>query len=200
MKKIFKKIIKSPWFWAVVSLLAVRGAMLFFALHGMPDLGADKSSWVTRFGGDEFNYFESAVALLSWDFVPGAFPIGFSLFLVPFVWGFGADSMIDIVKPIILLQSVIFYTIASVLVYILAKQFLIKRIKALAVTLIFTIYPYLFYAFFHFFAQGSVIESFKISRFAQLMFFLALSDPLAMILMISSLLIIFQKLSSFCIR
>lgn len=160
-------------------------------MHNIPYLEIDESTWARGIGGDKENYYESAKALLNWEFLSWSHPLGFSLLLVPFVWILKPGIIYEIIKPIVALQSIGFYILATFFVYLLAKKFLIKRYKALIVSLFFVIYPYFFYFFFHFFAQDSgIIQTFKMTRFTQLMFLSLLSDPLSIILMLGSLLLI----------
>ncbi len=186
------KVLKSPWLWAIFFLVVVRIICLYLTLHNIPYVGAIKDTWFGEAGGDQMEYFNAARGLLNWDFIPNSYPLGYSLLLMPFILIFKPNSILDIAKPIVILQSVIFYSLAIIFVYFLAKQFL-KKSSSLIIALLFAIYPYLFYLFFHFFSQSSeLLQNFTITRFNQLMFFLPLSDPLSTILVLGSLLFVLK--------
>ncbi|KKP92333.1 MAG: Polysaccharide deacetylase family protein [Parcubacteria group bacterium GW2011_GWA2_36_10] len=188
-KNMLKFKINKNWLLAISSLILVRLLILFLAKNNFPYLGENNSFLFFGFSGDELDYFKGAQSLLSWHFVENLFPIGFSLLLAPLVCLWHAKDIMDIILPVAIINN-IFFVVSVCLVYILAKDFLHNKKKALGIASLFVIYPYFFYYLFHFFAQDSVvINNFKISRFGQLMYFYAISDPFSTILMLSALLL-----------
>ncbi len=181
---------KHPLFFAISIILIVRIGIFFLTYFGFPDLGGNENGYIVRLNGDELDYFKSAKALLGFNFIANSFPIGYAIFLAPFVWIFNAESLPEILKPVVIIQSIIFYSAVTLIVYNIAKKIFQEKIRSIIVSVIFLFYPYLFYFFFNFFAGNSdTILNFKITRFSQLMFFPVLSDPLSMLLMVSSLLL-----------
>lgn len=188
-KSMFKIKSHKNWLLAIASLIIVRLLILVLAKNNFPYLGENNSLLFFGFSGDELDYFKGAQSLLSWHFVENLFPIGFSLLLAPLVYLWQAKDMMDIIVPVAIINN-IFFVLSVCLIYILAKDFLHNKKKALVISSLFIIYPYFFYYLFHFFAQDStVINNFKISRFGQLMYFYAISDPFSTILMLASLLL-----------
>lgn len=177
------------WLVALLLLLLIRALMVWGAWHNWPFINSQLGFSGCCFGGDEINYFDAAQALFKWQFISSSYPIGFSLFLMPLLVIFQAKTVGQVVWPLILLQSLLFYSLATMLVYALANKFFRSRFKSLLLASLFLIYPYFFYYFFWFFSHGQPMRQFIISRFSQLFFLTALSDPLALLLVLSSLLL-----------
>lgn len=126
--------------------------------------------------------------------VSGVGLIGFPLLLTPLIWLFKPLDAIALAKPVVFLQGVIFYALASVFVFLLAKKFLKKK-AALLITVFFNLYPYLLYYGLKLLAgQNPVIIGYIRSRFLQLMFLLVLADPLSTVLVLGCLLLLFKVL------
>lgn len=191
MKKLVEFIKKCKFIiFFVLGLLFIRCFFVFLILNNIPDIGIDKSTWVFWWGGDELNYFRIAKDFLDWQFLPRSFPLGYPIFLLPFITIFKAQVLSDIYIPVVAVNSIIVYTAVTILVYYLAKQFWQKKIVPLVISGFFLVYPYLFYWFFDNFATDNpIINSFKINRFGQLQFFLSISDFLSMLLMLGALLL-----------
>lgn len=187
--------LRSPWFLAIIALVVLRLLFLYLAVNDMPFTGAvaDKEVWWIHHGGDEVSYFQSAKALLNWEFVPKSQPLGFSIILAPIVFILDAEDVANIAKIVVILHSIIFYTLAVILVYWLVMEVLGKKKVALTLSGVFLIYPYFFYYFFYIFSNGSeVIMDFMIGRFKQLMFFTMYSDPLSMLVVLFSLILLIK--------
>ncbi len=185
------------FFFLLIIVILIRFFCLFLALNDIPptNIGQLQEKWWAGQGGDSYSYFKSAKSLLANDFLPGAHPIGFSLLLAPFIVLFQADSIDEIAKAVNIFQGVFLYSLAVILIYFLAKSVLVKKYKALIISALFLIYPYLFYYFFHFFAKdNALIARFTVRRFKQLMFLGVFSDALSMVLMLASLLLLLKIL------
>jgi hypothetical protein len=189
---VYSRSVKSPWLWAIFFLVVVRIICLYLTLHNIPYVGAIRDTWFGEAGGDQMEYFNAAKSLLSWNFIPNSYPLGYSLLLLPFILIFKPASILDIARLVVILQGVIFYSLATIFVYLLARQFL-RKLLSLSIASFFLIYPYLFYLFFHYFSPATeLMRNFTITRFNQLMFFLPLSDPLSTILVLGSFLLILK--------
>jgi len=188
------KFLRSKWFWLLLSLAILR--MMFFALSlgGWPTDGAMNDQWWTIYGGDELVYFKTAKNFFRGVLLPDTQPIGFPLFLAPFIALLKPDRIIDIFPLISFVNGVIIYSLSAVLVYFLSKEILISRIKSYLAALLFTVYPFGFYFLFKWLVPGGdIIDPFITSRFMQLMFWSVASDPLAIFLLLVSLLIVLKS-------
>ncbi len=193
-----KKIFQSNLFLLFIVLIILRLGLLALAASDMPNTQAQARGfdWWWQHG-DQRAYFISGQKFLAWDF---SWPYkskrvlsGFPLLLAPLIKFYSAQQPADIAIAVVIIHSVFFYALAALLVYVLAKKILASVKQAALVLLLFLIYPYLFYYFFDFFAShNQIIESFKISRFKQLMFIHYGSDPLSMVLMLASLLLLLK--------
>ncbi|MCD4762212.1 hypothetical protein K8R32_04620 [bacterium] len=191
-----KKIFKSAWFWLAI-IIIIRIFCVWLAAHDMPYTGASEKGmdWWAVHGGDGAGYFQSAKALLSWDFLPKASPIGFPLLLLPFLILFGTSAIQSIAVEFMIFQSIIMYAIATLLVFKLAQRMLKNKKKAGVVCGLFLVYPYLFYFIFSLMPANKIIELYLVSRFKQIMFLTIHSDALSMILMITSLIILLDVMT-----
>lgn len=184
-------ILKSPWFYGLLFLVLSRFIFFQAGLAGFPADAALVGDWWTVYGGDEINYFKSAQAIIKGDFLFKLEPIGFPLFLVPFIWLSSSTAFIDFFPLISFVNGVILYSLVLILIYFLAKEILFSKFKAYIVVGLFNIYPYLFYYLFKIGVTGNeVINQFIDSRFRQLMFWPVGSDPLSTVLIMAALLIL----------
>jgi len=186
---VIKQAIRSPWFYLLLVLALSRFAFFWLGLFGFPANASLVGDWWTLYGGDEINYFKSAKEIIDGDVISRARPIGFPLFLIPFIWFSYSVNFIDAFPLVSFVNGVVLYSVALVLIYFLAKEILGSKLKAYIVAVIFNIYPYLFYFLFKIFVRGNnIISPFVESRFRQLMFWHFGSDPLSIVLILASLL------------
>lgn len=186
--------LKNKIFYLILFLIILRIFLVTLSFNNIPDSNIDPSLWTRSTGGDKGGYFNSAQALLGED-KKLSWPVGFPLLLIPFIKIFNAQEVVDIIKPVVFVHSIIFYSLVIILVYFLAKKILQNKIKSVIIAFFFLIYPYLFYFFFSSFVQqNEIITPFFIDRFNQLMFLEVLSDPLSILMAVSSLLIILYLL------
>lgn len=185
-----KNIFRSFWFWAILLIIFIRVLTLVLVINDVPYTGAQEKGidWWTRHGGDEERYYASAQALSKGEVIKNSPPIGYSMFLTPFLLTFGADEISQIAKPVIFFQGIILYAIAVVLVYLIAEAVFKNRKKTLLIAALFIVYPYLFYFFADFlFHNAELLTKFAVSRFKQLMYLVILSDPLSSVIVLFSL-------------
>ncbi|HNP75075.1 MAG TPA: polysaccharide deacetylase family protein [bacterium] len=195
------RLVGSKWFWLLLFLAMLRILFFNLSLAGWPADGAMLGDWWTVYGGDELVYFKTAKNFFRGILLPDAQPIGFPLFLAPFIALLKPDRIIDIFPLISFVNGVIIYSLSVVLVYFLSKEIFISKVKSYLAALLFTIYPYGFYFLFKWFVPGGdIINPFVTSRFMQLMFWPVASDPLATLLLLATLLVVLklakQKITS----
>jgi hypothetical protein len=192
---------RNAWIFIILAILTLRMSFLFLAINDIPNTGASAAgfSWWYQHGGDETGYFDSAKALIKWEFLPKASQLGYSILLIPFVLIFGSESVQSIAVPAVIFNTVILGAIITIMVFVLSLKITEDKIKAWIVTTFYTIFPYLLYYFFEFFANDNpVIQGYKISKFKALMFFLILSDSLSVIFVLGSLLLMLKMIKDPC--
>jgi hypothetical protein len=176
-------------------LVVVRLVIVILTINNIPPTAEMASGQWFINGGDGDGYFESAKALLDGRFLPNAVPAGLALIYSPIIWFTGADILPDIIVVMAILYGVIFSGLAVMLVYFLARKFF-NGIRSILIAAAFLIYPYLFYAFFMLFGNGSgLITRFAASRFLQLNFFYIASDAWSLLLTISSIFVLFKAVA-----
>jgi peptidoglycan/xylan/chitin deacetylase (PgdA/CDA1 family) len=186
-----KSVLRSPWFYGLLLLVLSRFVFFWLGLAGFPVDAALVGDWWTLYGGDEVNYFGSARAIMDGQFLPRAHPVGFPIFLIPFILLANPVSFIDIFPLISFVNGVVLHSVVLILIYFIAKEILSSRLKAYIVAIAFNVYPYLFYFLFKLaVASNNIIDPFINSRFRQLMFWHVGSDPLSTVLIMASLLIL----------
>ncbi len=185
----FRKNFGRGGFYFFSILVFLRIIFLFISLAGWPAGTGLADSWWTTYGGDELGYYNSAAALLRGEFLPKAHPLGYPLFLAPFIKFFNFDSFLALSSFNVFFGGVILSVLAAGLVYLLGLRILKNKFSAYLLSLLFCIYPYFFFFIFKVFSgHDAVMNQFVSSRFGQLMFYFVASDPWSLILMLISLL------------
>ncbi len=92
---------------------------------------------------DEIHYFQLAQSFAKLSSVPNVANIGYPLFLAPIIYFTGANSPIDIVKIVFIIQAFLFFSLAIVLVALIAREIFRKKSLALIAAAFFIFYPYL---------------------------------------------------------
>ncbi len=177
-------------FYGLILIVALRLILVFLTVNNIfPDLGIKSDIWLPSldWAGDKDSFFQDAERILAGD--PRlSRAAGFSLFLIPFIKFFGIGEISGVIKSVNIFYSVIWYSLAIVLVYFLAKKILASRWQALAVDFLFVVYPYIFYYCFYFLSRpASFLERFFSDRFTHLIFLGPISDPLSAVLALGSL-------------
>ena len=177
---------RSRWFWLVLLVVAIRILSVTLAFHNVPPV--DMTDGVFTDGGDGMSYFRITNQVLNGDFNYEPHAVGFFIFLAPFILISGATTFAEIANIMAWANGVFLYVLATILVWILAKQILKSNKFANISAFLFLIYPYIFYYLFDLFGtSGELIASFKETRFMQLNFLNVLSDPLSSVLAYASL-------------
>ena len=185
---------KNKVLYILIILIIIRVILVLLTANNIfPNIGIQPDLWMIsiEWGGDLSGYIQDAQTLIngelsiSWGF-------GFPFFLIPFIKIFGQNDINNIIRPIIIFNSIIIYSLLIILVYFLAKKILKNKNKSLFITSLYVIYPYLFYIFFDFLVPyNKIIQAWFISRFTHIMLFTPASDPLSTLLIISSLVLLF---------
>lgn len=188
------KFYKNKFFFALAILIIIRIVLVLLTINNIIPNNIDikPELWSRSDWGDQASFFNEAKIVINGE-KPTGWPIGFSLFLIPFIKFFNADNVSDIMRIVIFFQSVILYSVITLMVYYLAKEVLISKLKGFIIASFFVVYPYLFHLFFTFLAPRSEIMTlFIVDKFTQLMFLDLLSDPLSMFLALLSLILIWR--------
>lgn len=146
MNDISKKI----FIWGITGLLILRFLMVFFLMNNIPftDMGSDgfRPNFSGSYVPDEVNYFNLAQSLVKFSPVTNVANIGYPLFLAPIVYLTGANSPIDIVKIVFIIQAFLLFSLAIILTGLVSFEIFKNRKLSLAAAATFTIYPYVLFA------------------------------------------------------
>src|SRR3989338_3339668 len=187
---ILRKILSSRWTWAIILLIFIRILSVQLAFMNVPV--TDMTDGVFTDGGDGTSYFRITNQILNGNFNYEPHAIGFLIFLAPVILVSGATTFAEIANIMAWANGVFLYVLATIFVWILAKQILKSNKFANISAFFFLIYPYVFYYLFDIFGtSGELVSSFKETRFMQLSFLNVLSDPLSSVLAYASLALLF---------
>ena len=177
--------ISKKTFWLILcALILARIIVVLLLMHNIPYTNVKEGGWWFYHGGDEQCYFNLAKAISKGKLVPEIFPLGYPLFLSPFIYFSQANQIKDIVKPVFFIQAILFFSFAIVVIALLAQElFQSYKISALCAA-IFTFHPQIFYLFFH--QLGPYYPELGLTRgnmaFQSLSWLQIISDPLSAIL------------------
>jgi len=144
------KDISKKTFWIILcSLVLVRIIMVLLLMHNIPYTGVKEGGWWFYHGGDEIRYFHLAKSISEFKLVSEIFPLGYPLFLSPFIFFTKANELKDIIKPIFIIQAILFFSLAIVIIALSAKKLFHSRKISVFCAGIFTFHPYFFYLLFH---------------------------------------------------
>lgn len=138
------------FWWGIIGIVILRLVLVILLMNNIPFSGMQLGGYRPNFGGsyfsDEVNYFNLAQSFSKLSPVPSVANIGYPLFLAPIVYFTGAGSPIDIVKIVFIIQALIFFSLAIILVALIAYEIFKKFSLALTVTAFFAFYPYILLA------------------------------------------------------
>lgn len=183
------KDISKKTFWAIlIFLILTRITMVFFLMQDIPHTGVQEGGFWFYHGGDEIGYFNLAKSISQFNLVQETFPLGFPLFLAPFVYFSGAEETKDVMKPVFLINSIIFFSFAILIIAFTARRLFRSHKIASLCAAIFTFYPYLFYVLFR--RMGPYFPQLGLTRgettFQLLNWLQIISDALSAVLVYSS--------------
>ncbi|MBA7702252.1 hypothetical protein ES703_111012 [subsurface metagenome] len=145
-----KKDISKKIFWIIlISLVLIRITMVLFLMQDIPHTGVELGGWRFYPDGDEGTYFNFAKPMSQFRLVEGRqMPMGFPLFLAPFIYFTKAETIEDVLKPIVIVHAFLLFSLSIVLIGLMAKRVFRSKIIGSICAGIFTFHPYIFYLFF----------------------------------------------------
>lgn len=123
-------------------LIVIRIVMYIGMIVGYPETYGHRG-WYLHHGGDELSYITFAQHLARFELTDSHRTLGYPLFLVPFIWVFGANGFSDIMIPVTIVQACIVFPCSIVLVLLLAERMTGNRFIALVTAALWTLFPYL---------------------------------------------------------
>lgn len=131
-------------------MIILRFLMVFLLMNNIPFTDMQFEGFRPNFGGsywpDEVNYFNLAQSFAKLSPVPNVANLGYPLFLAPIVYFTGANSPIDIAKIVFIIQALIFFSLAIILLALISFEIFKSKKLALGAVALFTVYPYIFFA------------------------------------------------------
>ncbi|MDO8574882.1 MAG: hypothetical protein Q7R61_01250 [bacterium] len=141
---------KKFFIWGIAGLVILRFLMVFFLMNNIPftDMGDDgfRPNFSGSYVPDEVNYFNLAQSLTKFSPVTNVANVGYPLFLAPIVYLTGANSPIDIVKIVFIIQAFLFFSLAIILTGLVSFEIFKNRKLSLVAAAMFTVYPYILFA------------------------------------------------------
>lgn len=138
---------KKTFWWGIIGLVLLRFVLVFLLMDNVPFTNMQFEGFRPNFGNsywpDEIHYFQLAQSFAKLSPVPNVANLGYPLFLAPIVYFTGANSPIDIAKIVFIIQAFLFFSLAIVLVALIAREIFRKKNLALIAAAFFTFYPYL---------------------------------------------------------
>jgi len=132
----------------ITILFLIRVVLVFLLMNNIPWTDMQLGGFSPHFGGsywpDEVHYFQLAEAFSKLSAVPNVANLGYPLFLAPIIYFTGATDTIGITKAIFIIQAFLFFSLAIILVALMALEIFKKKSLALTASILFTFYPYLF--------------------------------------------------------
>ncbi|MBI4919693.1 hypothetical protein HY838_00070 [Candidatus Azambacteria bacterium] len=154
---------KKTFIWAVIALICVRILLLALFLNNIPSTDI-QSNWRPVFHGtyqpDEIVFFNLAKSLADFKPAPSIVYIGHAIFLAPFIYFTGATNIEMAIKPLILVQGILVWSLALILLVIIGLYFFKNKKLALFGGFIFLIYPYLLYGLYKLINPKTAIAAF----------------------------------------
>lgn len=175
---------KKTFVWTIAALIVIRIVLLVFFLNNVPFTDI-QPTWRPNFGGsywpDEVVFFDLAKSLADFKPAESIIYIGYSIFLAPFVYFSGATAPAMIAKPIILVQGILFFSLALILTALIGLRFFRNRKLTLSATSVFLAYPYIIYALWKLIGHQNAVPTFHYQ-----MWIVILSDYLSALLVLAT--------------
>lgn len=149
--------------WSIVGLILLRIILLWFFLNNIPFTNI-QSNWRPVFQGtyqpDEIVFFNLAKSLADFKPVSSIVYIGHAIFLAPFIYFTGATTIEMAIKPLILVQGILIWSLALIFLILIGLHFFKNKKLAFFSGLIFLIYPYLLYGIYQLVNPKTAIAAF----------------------------------------
>ena len=134
--------------FAITSLIVCRVSMVLLFAADIIHLDYH-SGWAFLYGGDYMRYFTVAHELSHFSIpVHGGYSIGYSLFLIPFIWIYHAASWEQIILPVAVFQSLILGSISIYLCAMIASRLSENLFVAILAAALWCFLPMGAYLFF----------------------------------------------------
>ncbi|MDP2044392.1 MAG: hypothetical protein Q8K15_04410, partial [Candidatus Omnitrophota bacterium] len=101
--------------------------------------------WYFHHGGDEISYFELAKSLVNLKPIKMDAFLGYPLFLTPFIYLYKAETIENILKPVLIIQAFILFNLSIILVALIAKEITKSKLVAGITAFLWTFYPWVLY-------------------------------------------------------
>ena len=109
-------------------------------ISGYPETYVHKGAYLHH-GGDQNEYIAFAQDLANFELVDSYRTLGYPLYLVPFMWIFGADGFDDILLPVTIFQACVLFPLSIILVALTAEKLTKSRWIALVTAALWTTFP-----------------------------------------------------------
>ncbi|MDO8676898.1 MAG: hypothetical protein Q7K16_04635 [Candidatus Azambacteria bacterium] len=155
---------RKTFVWAIAGLIILRFFLIVLAMNNIPDTGMKdggfRPSFTAVYQPDEPEFYQIANGLVSGRFEKRAPNIGAPLIFAPLIYFSGVNSPDQLAPYAFILQAFIIFSFAVIIVALIGRQILGSRLLGLAGAVLFTIYPWLFLAFFKIIGYGNAIPAF----------------------------------------
>ena len=155
---------KTFFIWSVIGLILLRIVLLALFLNNIPDTNI-QPTWRPFFQGsyqpDEIVFFNLAKSLADFKPIPSIVYIGHATFLAPFIYFTDAANIEMAIKPLILVQGVLIWSLALIFIILIGLHFFRNKKLALISGFIFLIYPYLLYGLYKLVNPKTAVAAFQ---------------------------------------
>lgn len=170
---------------SIIGLILLRIILFGLFLNNIPFTNI-QPNWRPVFQGtyqpDEIVFFDLAKSLADFKPVPSIVYIGHAIFLAPFIYFTGATNIEMAIKPLILVQGILVWSLALIFMVLIGLHFLKNRKMAFISGFIFTVYPYLLFGLYQLFNPKTAVAAFHYQ-----MWIFMLSDYLSTFMILLSL-------------
>ena len=155
---------KKTFIWAVSGLIVLRIGLMVLAMDNVPftDMRADgfRPHFTSSYQPDEPQFYELAKGLIEAKALKLVPNIGAPLVFAPFIYFTGAASTNELAKSVFIFQAFVIFTLAVIVVSLIARQLFNSRLLAFASSALFAVYPWLLLAFFKLIHYKNAIPAF----------------------------------------
>lgn len=155
---------KKTFVWAIIGLIVLRIILMILVMNNIPFTGMTangfRPAFTESYQPDESQYFKLTKGLLAGHAEKLVPNIGTSLVFTPFIYFTDASSPDRLIKPIFIFETFILFSLALILVALMAKKILNSRKWAVASATLFTVYPWMLLVFFQLIGYKNAIPAF----------------------------------------
>ena len=136
----FKDITKKTFYWTIIGLILLRAVLIVLLLNNIPFTDI-QPNWRPNFGGsywpDEEVFFNLAKSLADFKPIMSIIYIGYAIFLAPFIYFVGATGPEMIAQTMVIVQGVILFSAALILIAFIGEKFFRSKKLALVSAALF---------------------------------------------------------------